>query len=369
MKKRVIILGGGFVGTSVAVKLAKRRRDIEIILISQQEAFSFSPLLIDVLAQELPAKKSRLSLSQLSIQHRFTFLQGEVLELNRETHEVHFRNMASEEQTLSYDYVVLATGSKVNYYNIPGAAEFCLPLKREEDVQRIWQQINKKILEKQGSISVAIIGGGPTGIESLYAIKNYLHKQNIDQPAVHLFEATPMILPGFDQKIQESALKALQADGIHIHLGKPVQQISPLAIQLPELAIQYDIALWCAGIQPNIPQIIPSIEGPLCADINLRLDERTFLAGDVATVEQQGKKLPKTGQIALQLAEAVTQNIQRALFNQPLIQPQPVKQALLLSLGKTGLIHLGSYTVKTSLTAFLRRSIYRLRRWQIQTGR
>ena len=175
-----------------------------------------------------------------------------------------------------YDYLVVATGSEVNDFGIPGVKEHCMPCKTGEDIEAI------RAKQSEGAV---ILGAGPTGVELACALK----KRGVAN--IRLIEAADTLLPGFSLQFREAALARLVKKGIQMQFGELVQKIDRDQIVTKRGAIPYgptDLLVWTCGVKP-----VEFARG-LVADDNLSAGPNIFVMGDAC------RKGPPTAQNAVQ---------------------------------------------------------------------
>ena len=196
-----------------------------------------------------------------------------------------------------YDYLVIATGSEVNDFRIPGVRDHCRMCKTGEDVNAL----RSAIMSTSGAATV--LGAGPTGIELACSLKGH------GVPEVRIVEAAPQILPGFSDRMRTEILKRLAKKGIQLLLNQPIQAITSTQIQTKNGTIPYktdELVVWTCGIQPVA--FVRQLSGngrALVVDDNLRYDSAIFAMGD--SVAGRG---PPTAQNASQQGKYLA-----ALFN------------------------------------------------------
>ncbi len=165
-----VILGGGFAGLFTALHLSQQNYSYPIILIEQRDRFSFKPLLYELLSGELHSKQVYPRYQELLSGSKVSFVQETVQSIDLNKRRV---NTASG-QAFYYSNLVLALGSKITYFDIPGAAEYAMPFTSGEQAialrkhlrHRLHQAIQTSNPERRRLLlTVAIIGAGPAGIE------------------------------------------------------------------------------------------------------------------------------------------------------------------------------------------------------------
>ena len=131
MNKRIVIVGAGFLGLSVARSLRKTlTHAYEIVLLDTKDYFFFTPRLIDALAGENIESVCKTNLHDLAQRDKFTFIHGEVREVHRKEQTISFTKIDHDRsETLSYDILVLCQGTRTNDYGIDGVTKETCPLK------------------------------------------------------------------------------------------------------------------------------------------------------------------------------------------------------------------------------------------------
>lgn len=195
------------------------------------------------------------------------------------------RHVQGAQGSYAYDYLVLATGSEVNDFRIPGVRDHCRMCKTEQDVNAL-----RSIYP--AASAATILGAGPTGIELACSLKGH------GVPEVRIVEAAPQILPGFSDAMRASILKRLEKKGIQLLLNQPIQAVTSTQIQTKNGAIPYrtdELLVWTCGIQPVA--FVRALTGgrPLAVDDCLQVEPRLFALGD--SIQGRG---PPTAQNANQ---------------------------------------------------------------------
>lgn len=375
MPKRIVIIGAGFAGLLTARNLARRcRADEQVFLIDPKPRFVFTPWLVDVLAGDMSLDEITHPINEIAQRIGFSFTQGTAKEVVRQERRV-IVETAQGVTSLSYDILVLCQGAHTAYYGIPGTQECSLPLKVEEDVGRI-QDALKQLLEKGGG-TAAVIGGGPTGIETIFSLKRYAEKLKREKPSLHkatlnltLCQAAPQILPGFSTRLVEHALEELKRHGIEVSVGDPVARVDDHQILTNSgKRIQSDLTVWAAGIEANAVPVAPEPEtshGYLVVDNYMHLGPDIFVAGDVASFRLHNAVVPKTAQAAMQMSGVLTSNVLAALYGRALKPFNIENKGFIITLGTTAVANLmHKVTIKSPLFMTLRNVFYRVRYKQI----
>src|SRR6478672_11253596 len=187
-KKRIVILGGGFGGVYAAMHLEKllaRQGAVEISLVSRDNFFLFTPMLHEIAASDLEITNIVNPLRKLL--HKVEVLVGDVDQIDLSAKQVlisrRFRNHA---QQIGYDHLVIALGSVTNFYNLPGTAEFAVPMKSLSDAIRLRGQILRHMEEansecnptdRQSLLTFVVAGGGFAGVETVAALNDFVRQE------------------------------------------------------------------------------------------------------------------------------------------------------------------------------------------------
>src|SRR5680860_1345538 len=207
---KVVIVGAGFSGLLAARSLARER--VEILLLERNNYHTFVALLYQVATAELgPEDIVRPVRNILRKQPNVSIEMADV-----ETIDIPMRRIKTGNRFISYDYLIIATGSETSFFGIPGAAEHAFPLKTLEDAITLRNNIlycfemaihEKDSMSRRRLLTFTIVGGGPTGVEIVGAlaelIRGPLKKDftNLDFKEVRivLVEASDNLLPGFPE--------------------------------------------------------------------------------------------------------------------------------------------------------------------------
>lgn len=389
MKKRVVIAGGGFAGLRTARLLARRLKNkLDIVLVDQNERFVFSPWLIDGLAGTRPLEDLSEPYDAVARREGFSFVRGEFLDAKHDVKILEIRQADGQIMSIAFDVLVMCPGAHIAYYGIPGADKHTFPLKILDDLPRLHAGLQK--LANQARVAdetaradllhIVIVGGGPSGIEALFAIQQYVKDELLgDAPQLKkhlrftLLNAAPDILSGFRASLVAGSRRAIARQGVEVLNGDPAVLIEPgKVITKSGIVLKTGFVLWCAGVQPNEIPVTPDIprDAKRCPqpDATLRLDADLFAAGDAIICEEEGKPAPRTAQVAMHQAIYIAKNVELLLNGQ---MPKPYRHKFrgsLITLGDTGYLDTPMFSVRTPLAIVLRSLFYHYRFWQM-TGR
>jgi NADH:ubiquinone reductase (H+-translocating) len=333
VKPQVLILGAGFAGLGAAEKLAKS--EAEITLIDMHNYHTFQPMLYQV-ATDLVATE------QVGHPLRDVFRGQPNLRLHTDlvtgidpaNRQVWFQEIAP----ITYDYLVLALGARVNFFGVKGAEEHGFPLYTLPDAVRLklhilerWEAADKdpSIID-DGALDVVVVGGGPTGVESAGAIielyRGSFIKDYPDLPAqnarVILVEFAPKLLGMFKKDVQTYTKRALEKRGVEVWLGDGVVEVTPTRVTMKSgKVINAHTLVWGAGLQGN--PLVHSLgvalqkgeRVPIGPDLSVEGHPEVFVVGDMASITdaKTNQVLPQLGSVALQSGELAGENIAHRL--------------------------------------------------------
>jgi NADH dehydrogenase len=387
-KHKLILLGGGFAGTWIATHATAYADRLDIVLISEEPAFTFSPLLINGLAGDLKPQDFTLDLTKLASERGFRFIQGTIELIDRTAQNVRVKQPDGTRLEVAYDSAVLATGAKANFFDIPGLEQASFALKQLADIDRLVAHLSDRLIraskawteeDKRRILSFVIVGGGPSGIEILGAMQERLqslaYQQGLEAvlPFINitLIESNKLLFYGFPEELSQKSEAVLKEGGISVHCDMRVTGAANGVLTFADQStLGYGTLIWAAGVKAIIPPVQPPFQpGPLKPDTFLQLDEHLYGAGDAVMYEQNGLKFPKNAQFALQMARDVLTNVLRRIDGKPPIPPRCQYTAALVTVLQTGFFRIGSLVLKGRWVHPFRKLLYRLRLWQIRTGR
>ena len=336
--QRIVILGGGFAGTNVALRLEKLfRRDprVEITLIDAENFFTFTPLLPEVPSGSIQPKHIVFPLRALL--RRTNVKQAELQSIDLERREIIARHCGKCSQyTVPFDQLVIALGSVANFFGLSGVAEHA---DLESDPAR-----------RRELLTFVIAGGGFAGVETLAELNDFVRGAGHYYPQIKpeeirvaLVHSGNRILPEVSEPLSQYALEKLQASGVEVLLETRVQRCSERSVTLSTgETIPCHTFVWAAGVSPNpaLAELILPLHknGRLAVDETLRVlsDPRVWALGDSAAVPDAvtGKLCPPTAQFALRQGTILANNLAATLRDRPLRTFRHKSLGLLAGLGK-----------------------------------
>ncbi|CAN1231777.1 External alternative NAD(P)H-ubiquinone oxidoreductase B1, mitochondrial [Linum perenne] len=287
-KKRVVVLGTGWAGTSFIKDLDDSMYDVKVV--SPRNYFAFTPLLPSVTCGTVEARSIVEPIRNM-IRKRdgeIQFLEADCLKIDSEKNKIFCKasfdnkSVGSEEFSLEYDYLVIAVGAQVNTFNTPGVNENCHFLKDLEDAQRLRRTVidcfEKAVLpdlteeERRTNLHFVIVGGGPTGVEFAAELHDFLIEDLVniyptvkDLVKITLVQSGDHILNTFDERISSFAEQKFGRDGIEVQTGCRVVSVSDKEITMKMkptgevCSIPHGLVLWSTGISTR-PVVLDFME-------------------------------------------------------------------------------------------------------------
>ncbi len=326
-RPRVVIAGAGFAGLTCARGL--KNAPVDVLLVDRNNYHLFTPLLYQVASALLdPGEIARPVRELIRPLGNAEFRQAEVNGVDLRQRVLH-----TDRGDLTYDYLVLATGARSDFFGNPSLAQRSFPLKQMEEGLALRNRVLSRVeatqwitdpKRRRTMLTFAIVGGGPTGVEMAGAlselIRHVLKKDypNLDLAEVRviLLEAADSVLGTFDPSLRESARRSLQKKGVEVMLNAKVAEVSDNVIRLAGgEEIQASTVVWTAGVQASdvggllgVPlgrqarvQVQPTLQLPGHPVV--------FIIGDLAGAIDGGPALPMLIPVAMQEGRRVAATI------------------------------------------------------------
>ena len=334
-KPRVAIVGAGFGGLGVAEQLG--HVPVEVTLIDRHNYHTFQPLLYQVATSLLNAEDVGAPVrSMFRHQDNVTFRMETVTGIDAAAHNIQL----DHGQQISYDYLVLAGGSTVNYFNTPGAAEHAFPLYTLMNAVKLRSQILERFeaadrdpaLIEDGALNFVIIGAGPTGVETAGALSDFFynllphdyHQLATEKARVIIVEMLNEVLAQFKDNLRSYAKGELERRRVELRLGEAVAEVGPTFVRLKSgEQIKAHTLIWAAGVRANpLAEMLGTPQGrggriKLNPDLSVPDHPEIFVVGDMGEVVSDGKVLPQLGSVAMQSGEHVARQIARRVQGEP----------------------------------------------------
>lgn len=329
----VVILGGGFGGVFTAYHLtaaAPRRHRQRATLLSKDETFLFKPLMPEAVGSAARTEHLLTDLRDLSRRWQFGFTQTEVLEVDPERQVV-----MTADGPLEYSDLVVALGSVVHDHGLDLSAPNILPLHGAGDDVRLRHHVEEAVERalratddgtRRHLLSFVCVGAGPTGVETMCEVQALVMRCLAQEHATHLgtvarftlIEAAPDILPTLSEPLREDVRVVLKRRRIRVECGVPVAEVTNGLCRLAD-GEEHDAGtlVWAAGIRAH--PFVTQLGAPCDQMGRVRVDNylrprglvNVFALGDCACAldAKTGAPLGATGQVAVQQAKTVAENV------------------------------------------------------------
>jgi len=334
-KAEVLIIGGGFGGVYAARTLLKK--GFKVTLVSKTNFFIFTPLLHEVATGSLNANDVTFEYSDFFHNKNFTFFRETIVGTN--FNECLVRT--SDGEYLSYEYLIVSTGAKTNFFGVKGS-EHVLQLKTIEDALLLKRTIVSLAQGIERDIIVNVVGGGPTGIELVFELEEFLRAIKKRSPSlkykVRLIHAGTSLCTTYPESIQTYAYNEMKREGIDLRLETAVTEITSDGVLTSRGEyLGGDITVWTAGVTAEtdlVPESFRDERGNIIVGNTLKIEgrEKEFAIGDC--IIQGTNVLPKLAQTATKQGVVVAKNIYADAHNRSLVTYEPRVRGMLLSLGK-----------------------------------
>jgi len=336
--KRIVILGGGFAAIATARRLERRLRpgEAEIVLISRENFSLFTPMLPEVSSGALDV---RHIVTPIRAQLRRTqFILAEVRELDVERHEVGFTHiLTGDSERMRYDHVVIAIGAATSTFGFPGVAERVFALKTLEDAGILRNRLMWLLeladtipddAERKRLLTVAIVGGGFTGVETAGEMVELFRSVGRFYPNVRsgdvrivLIEALATLLAGLPERMGVYSERDLRKRGVEVLTGSGVRSADADGLDLQNgTRVETRTIVWSAGVRPAVlPRSEPLRRGKggaivVRSDLSVPDNLGVWALGDCAAIPDPGGGFyPPTAQHAIREGPLLADNIIAAL--------------------------------------------------------
>lgn len=343
-QKRVVIIGAGFAGLNLARKLARQKKQYQVVLIDKNNYHQFQPLFYQVAMAGLEPSSIVFPLRKMFQRNKNVFVRvTQVQSVNPETQVI-----TTEIGELSYDYLVIAIGADTNWYGNEQVRANAIPMKSVsealflrnaifEDYERAVTAENTE--RRQRYLDIVIVGGGPTGVEVAGALaemkhliipKDY-HDLDRDEINIHLVHGNERVLNTMSPEASAASERFLRELGVNLHLDQVVKTYDGETVTMDNgTTMKADKVIWAAGIVGNKINGLPAdaisrgnriivnefnqVKGLnnvfALGDIALQTNEAPFPAGH-----------PQVAQVAIQQAELLADNLQKIIESKATLVP------------------------------------------------
>jgi len=341
MKKKIVILGGGFGGVYTAIHLEKlmtpdEQMSVEVAIVSRDNYMVFQPLLPEVISGSVELNHVICPIRRLAKRARLYSREVEAIDLATRTIKLS-PGAKPAPSMIEYDHLVIALGTQLDYSKIPGMREHASAFKYLGDALYLRNQLVRALEEaeeeanpelRRALLTFVVAGGGFSGVECIAEMNDFLreavrsyHKISEKDLRLILLQRGERILPELTEGLGAFAYRLLMKRGVEIQLGASLKAVSANEVvienaktkQTQVIQTRTTIATVPAGPHPLLSMLpLPQEHGRIKVDEGMEVPEApgVWALGDCALVKQvDGNFSPATAQHALRQAKTCAQNI------------------------------------------------------------
>ena len=364
---RVVIIGGGFAGLKLARNL--NSDDIQTVLLDENNYHTFQPLMYQVATAGLEPDSIAYPLRKTLKKKKRTHIRMTKVE------NIDFvqQKVITTIGDIRYDYLVIATGAKTNYFGNQNIEKHAMPMKsltETLDLRSLILQNFEKALtqnaeeEKDSFMNFMIVGGGPTGVElagALSELKQHVLPKDypdldIRRMQIHLIEAGPKLLGAMSKEASENAEKYLRKLGVNVWTETMVKDYDGKTVTTSKEVFQSKTLIWAAGVTGNIPNGVSSDfleQNRIVVDQHGQVKglENVYAMGDVSMMktEEFPQGLPMLASVAQQQGGYMAKTIKDQVRGKEIKPFKYVDKGTMATIGRNlavvdlGKIHFGGW--------------------------
>ncbi|PWJ40092.1 NAD(P)/FAD-dependent oxidoreductase [Sediminitomix flava] len=327
---RIVIIGAGFAGIQLIKRL--KNKDVQIVLFDRNNYHTFQPLLYQVATAGLEPDAISFPVRKIFKKYKNVFFRmGTVQRVVAEENKI-----LTDIGELDYDYLVVATGSRTNFFGLDDVQANSMSMKtvaqsldlRSAMLQNFEQALlTKNLEEREKLMNFVIVGGGPTGVElagALGELKNHIlpldyPELDVRRMQIHLIEASSRLLPALSKKSSEKSIGYLKELGVNVWTNTAVINFDgEVVVTKGEKSSQIlsKNVIWSAGVEGNpIKGVDDAMQPSKRIKVNefnqLEEFENVFAIGDIAFMPQKDfpRGHPMVAPVAIQQGNLLAKNI------------------------------------------------------------
>jgi NADH dehydrogenase len=352
--KRIVVVGAGFGGLEAVAQLDsmfRRDREMEILLLSDQNYLLFTPLLPQIASSYTDPRHIVQAVREIRGRKKFRFRREAVSGV-----DVPNRRVIVDSGAIDYDALVLAPGSRTEFFNTPGARENCWDYKSLQQAVELRERIidlcehadhTVDAAARRSMLTFVVVGGGYTGIELVTEISDFLFRyvarkyRGINSSEIRLIvlEAAPHVLGGIGPKLAAHARKRLDVSGIEVKTSTRVTRVLDGSVEINgNETLAACTVIWTAGVRAS--ELIESLPGPhdrigravVNAHLQLEGYPEVFVIGDSAAAVN-AQEAPRVAPVAIEQGRIAARNIGHLWRGESLETYEYASKGMLVSLG------------------------------------
>jgi NADH dehydrogenase len=353
---RVVIIGGGFGGVSLARELEKK--PFQVVMLDKRNFHTFQPLLYQVSTSGLEPDSIAYPIRKILKKNKDAYFRMAEVKHIDDKNQIVETNIGN----VTYDYLVIATGSVTNFFGNKSVEENAIWMKTVPQALNLrslilenFEQatITKDEEKRKALLNFVVAGAGPTGVELSGALaelrRNVIPKdyQDIDPKDIHihLIEGMHKVLPPMSDKSSANAHKYLEELGVEIHLNTFVETYEDNIVKTNKEGLDFhcETFIWSAGVTGAALQGLK--DGALMEKANrynvnafnqIEGYENVFAIGDIALMKSKDypEGHPMVAQPAIQQGKHLAKNLLRILNKQTLLPFEYFDKGTMATVGR-----------------------------------
>ncbi|MEZ4792832.1 MAG: NAD(P)/FAD-dependent oxidoreductase [Gelidibacter sp.] len=351
---KIVIIGAGFGGITIAKSL--KNKPVEVLLIDQHNYHNFQPLMYQIATGGLEPDSIAYPVRRIfRDQTNISFRMAKVEQVDTDLQTLH-----TSIGDISYDYLVIATGSTNNFFNFEPVKNKLLTLKSIPDALNmrsyIYQNLEKALVHQDEAnvedlMNIAIVGGGPAGIELAGALAEMKHfvlpkdfpDLDLSKMQINLYEAAPELLSAMSDQASRKTLVYLKELEVNVHLNAKVESYDGTILTTADgNNFKTDTVIWTAGVKAAPIEGLPKesfIGGNriLVDEFNaVKNVKNIFAIGDVAAcvTKENPKGLPMLAPVAQQQGKCLKNNLLNLINNKPMVPFKYFNKGVMATIGR-----------------------------------
>ena len=336
---RVVIVGGGFAGIALAQKIMKEK--MQMVLLDRHNYHTFQPLLYQVSTSGLEPDSIAYPLRKITRSSKKCFFRlAEVKSISAETNTIH-TNIGD----VIYDYLVIATGSKTNFFGNESIEEHAMWMKTVPQALNIRSLILENLeqatitddpAKRKALLNFVLAGAGPTGVElsgAIAELRNHIVPKDYpdldpNEMKIHLLEGMERVLPPMSEHASKKAQEMLEELGVQVHLNTMVENYDGHVVKTnTDLTLHTETFIWSAGVTGAPVEGLNAsamVEKANRYEVNafnqVNGYENIFAIGDIALMQTEDfpKGHPMVAQPAIQQGNHLAKNLKRLIRGEKL---------------------------------------------------
>lgn len=332
----IVLLGGGHAHAGVLRAFAmKPEPGVRLTLVSRDIHTPYSGMLPGLIAGHYSFDEAHIDLYKLSEFAGARFVHGAATGIDTASKRIRF----ADRPPLPFDILSVDIGSSPAASHIPGASEFATGVKPISTFLTRWNALVERVTREDKPLSIAVVGAGAAGIETLLAMQLRLTeiRKHAGQAApllFHLVSGSPEILPAFPVQVRTMFEAILAQREIVVHRNAPVTRVDKSGVQTHAGFVETDEIIWVTAAAPapwlKETGLTLDAKGFIAVDETLRSisHKRIFAVGDIASMVNHPR--PKAGVFAVRQTAPLTENLRRAARGESLLAYRPQREFLTL---------------------------------------